>query len=129
LSYPTHLICYKNHFYYQTKVPVDLKKHFSCTFIKKSFHTKNLSDANKLLIAMEYEVCKAFTAIRTGMLSDELIGLVVQVFRSNRCKTVGVRNKLSTVIGQYEAEKESGWTYKTKLEVFGCHRLDSGYSW
>jgi len=68
-----HLTCYNGNYYYQAKVPVDLKHHFSRTFIKKSLRTNNLSDAKKLLVAMEYKVHKAFTALRSGMLSDEIV--------------------------------------------------------
>lgn len=120
---PKHLICYNGYYYYLAKVPVDLRQHFSCTFIKKSLRTKKLADAKTLLVAMQYRVYKAFTALRTGMLSDDLSRQVVQDIIPIRNKIDTVGSKLSTVIGQYEAEKESGWTYKTKLEVTGCHRL------
>ena len=66
MSLPTHLTSYKGHYYYQIKVPVDLKHHFSCTFIKKSLRTTNLSDAKIQLVAMEYSVYKAFIALRTS---------------------------------------------------------------
>ena len=78
MSFPAHLTRYKDHFYYQARVPVDLKVYFKSTFIKKSLRTTNLNDAKNLLVAMEYKVCKAFTALRTGMLSSHLVGLVVE---------------------------------------------------
>jgi len=124
LSYPTHLICYKNHFYYQAKVPVDLRKHFSCTFIKKSLKTSDLYHAKTLLVAMEYDIHKSFTMIRTGMLPEEMIRQIVEGVIPSKQKTAVVRGKLlSEVVELYVAEKESGWTYKTKLEVIGCLRL------
>jgi len=124
LSYPTHLICYNNHFYYQAKVPVDLKQHFNCTFIKKSLKTSDLHHAKTMLVAMEYDIHKAFTMIRTGMLQDEMLRQVVEGIIPSRRKAAVVSGKLlSEVAEQYVADKESGWTYKTKLEVMSCHRL------
>lgn len=77
MSFPKHLICYNNHFYYQAKVPVDLKHHFSRTFIKKSLKTSDLREARTMLVAMEYMIHKAFTMIRTGMLPNDVIQQVV----------------------------------------------------
>lgn len=118
-----HLTCYNGNYYYQAKVPVDLKHHFSRTFIKKSLRTNNLSDAKKLLVAMEYKVHKAFTALRSGMLSDEIVSQILLEIAPARNKIVNDGNKISKVIRQYVTEKESGWTYKTKLEVVSCHKL------
>ncbi len=124
MSLPTHLICYKKHYYYQAKVPVDLKKHFSCTFIKRSLKTSDLHQAKTLLVAMEYDIHRAYTMLRTGMLPEDIIRRVVDGIRPSRHKAAVVKGKLlSEVIKQYVAEKESGWTYKTKLEVNGCLKL------
>ena len=82
-----------------------------------------MSDAKIQLVAMEYSVYKAFIALRTGMLSEDLVRQVVQDIKPVRNVVVDTVTRLSVVIGQYVAEKESSWTYKTKLEVLGCHRL------
>ncbi|MDD2271116.1 MAG: site-specific integrase [Desulfuromonadaceae bacterium] len=124
MSLPTHLICYKSHYYYQAKVPVDLRKHFCCTFIKKSLKTTDLSEAKTMLVSMEYNVHRGFTLLRTGMLPADIVRQVVEGIVPSRQKADVVRGKLlSDVVKQYVAEKESGWTYKTKLEVVGCLRL------
>lgn len=124
MSLPTHLIRYNNHYYYQAKVPVDLRKHFCCTFIKKSLKTTDLSEAKTMLVSMEYNVHKGFTLLRTGMLSADIVRQVVEGIVPSRQKADVVRGKLlSDVVKQYVAEKESGWTYKTRLEVIGCLRL------
>ena len=124
MSLPTHLICYNNHYYYQAKVPVDLKQYFCRTFIKKSLKTSDLREAKTMLASMEYNIHKGFTLLRTGMLPDDIIWQVVKSIVPSKAKAAVVRGKvLSEVITQYVAEKESGWTYKTKLEVMGCFRL------
>ncbi|MFZ4858339.1 MAG: DUF6538 domain-containing protein [Desulfuromonadaceae bacterium] len=110
-----HLTCYNGYYYYQAKVPVDLKHHFSCTFIKKSLRTCILSEAKTLLVAMEYKIHKAFTALRSGMLSDDYIKLVLNEIIPDRSKVVSTGNKITKVIRQYVAEKESGWTYPVSL--------------
>lgn len=120
---PKHLTCYNSYYYYQAKVPVDLRQYFLCTFIKKSLRTNNLSEAKTLLLAMDYKVHKAFTALRSGMLSDDHIKQVLHEFKPDQNKVVSTGNKLSKVIRQYVVEKEAGWTYKTKIEVVGCHKL------
>jgi hypothetical protein len=58
------------------------------------------------------------------MLPDETIMQVVESIAPTRRKAAVVRGKLLfEVVKQYVAEKEPGWTYKTKLEVMGCLRL------
>lgn len=124
MSYPTHLICYKGHYYYQAKVPVDLKQYFKRTFIKKSLKTSDLREAKTMLAAMEYNIHRCFTLLRTGMLPDDIIRQAVEGIVPSKHKAAMVRGKLlSEVIGQYEKEKESGWTHKTKIEIMSCHRL------
>lgn len=120
MSYPSHLICYNNHFYYRAKVPIDLKQHFSCTFIKKSLKTTDLSEAKTMLVAMEYNIHRAFTLLRTGMLPDDMNRQIVEEIMPSRQRAAIQRGKLlSGLVDQYVAEKASGWTYKTKLEVTG----------
>jgi len=124
LSLPTHLIICKTHYYYQAKVPVDLKKYFACTFIKKSLKTTDLSEAKTMLIAMEYNIHRAFTLLRTGMLPDDIIRQVVEGIIPSKQKSSALKGKLlSGLVEQYVAEKTSGWTYKTRLEVMGCLKL------
>lgn len=124
MSLPAHLIRYNKRYYYQAKVPVDLRQHFACTFIKKSLKTADLHQAKTMLIAMEYHIHRSFTLLRTGMLPDDMVKLVVDSIVPNRQKAAVVSGKrLSGLMDDYVKEKESEWTYKTKLEVTGCHRL------
>jgi integrase len=73
---------------------------------------------------MEYDIHKAFSMIRTGMLPDDMVKQVVAGIKPSKSKAAVVRGKLlSEIVEQYVGQKESGWTYKTKLEVLGCHKL------
>jgi hypothetical protein len=53
------------------KVPVDLQHYFPCTFIKQSLRTPILREAKTMLIAMEYNIHRGFTLLRTGMLDND----------------------------------------------------------
>jgi len=49
---------------------------------------------------MEYKVCKAFTALRTALLTDDLVGQVVEDIIPDRNKIADTGNLLSKIIGQ-----------------------------
>lgn len=128
MSYPTHLIKVNNRFYYKVKVPVDLQNHFPCTFIKKSLKTPDLREAKTLLVAMEYSTHRSFTLLRTGMLPADTVRLIVEGIIPTKQKTAvvtaEVKGKLLTeVIKQYVADKESGWTSKSKMEFNSVFKL------
>lgn len=123
MSYPTHLIRIKSHFYYKIKVPSDLRHFFPCTFIKSSLKTTDLNKAKTLLIAKEYKVHEVFTLLRTGMLQEDMFPLIIQSVMTPKQKTARQRMTLSTVINQYVTDMKGGWTAKTKMESDGVFRL------
>lgn len=136
MSYPTHLICINKHYYYRISIPVDLKQYFPVPFIQKTLKTTNIKDAKPLLLATEYKVQRAFALLRTGMLDNDMALLVVKEIIPSKGRvggSVGEENKqglgsknemlLSEVVKKYVAEKESGWTAKSKMEFKSVFRL------
>jgi integrase len=116
-----------NRFYYKIRVPVDLRPHFPCDFIKKSLKTGELQSAKLLLVSMEYKIHRGFTMLRSGMLTDDLVKQVVGNLLPSKQKKVevaAVKDKVLTeVIKKYTEVKESGWTAKTKMEFKSVFRL------
>ena len=132
MSYPTHLLSRNGHFYYKIKVPLDLRQHFPLTFIKKSLKTTDLTTAKTMLVTQEYQVQRAFTLLRTGMLNDgmakalvEEISPVKEVQGKPAAKgTVQPKGHLlSKMIKQYMEFKEPVWTPKTKMEMAGVFKF------
>ena len=78
MSFPEHLIKVNNRFYYKIKVPVDLRQHFPCQFIKKSLKTCDLHSAKLMLVSMEYKIHRSFTLLRTGMLTEHVTKHVIE---------------------------------------------------
>lgn len=125
MSYPTHLIKVNSRFYYKIKVPADLSHLFPCSFIKKALHTSQLDAAKTMLRYHEFKTHNAFALLRTGTLAaDHAQQVVVSLLpvpkkeREPKGKTL-----LAEVIKTYTAEKQSGWTDKTKMEVAGVFRM------
>jgi integrase len=124
LSSAHHVFVRNCIYYYRTDIPTDLKHYFPTSEIKQSLKTKDSKIAKVLAIRMEYKIQQAFCLIRSGMLPEDIIMQVVDSIKPTKQSTAEVRGKLlSEVIELYEVEKESEWTYKTKLEVMGCHKL------
>lgn len=122
--YPSHIFVRNGIYYYRTDIPSDIKQYFPITEIKLSLKTNDSKNAKSMAVSMEYKVQQVFCVLRTGMLPDDLIKQVVAGIIPSRQKSAVVMGKLlSEIAEQYVAEKESGWTYKTKLEVVGCLRL------
>lgn len=124
MSYPTHLIRVNCRFYYKIKVPVDLAHLFPCRFIKKSLQTSQLHAAKTMLRYHEFKTHNAFALLRTGTLSPEHVHQVVNsllprpLAPEKNCKSI-----ISDVIKSYTAEKQGGWSDKTKMEVAGVFKL------
>lgn len=129
MSYPTHLIRVKNRFYYKIKVPVDLSHLFPCRFIKKALFTDQLQVAKTMLVNHESRTNSAFALLRSGNLTPEHIQQVINNLlpppkdHEHTKKTVKKPKTLLNVIATYTAEKQSGWTDKTKMEVAGVFKL------
>ena len=124
MSYPTHLLRHKGHFYYKIKVPVDLQQHFPYPFIKKSLRTPDLREAKTMLAAMEFSTYRCFTMLRTGLLPEDMARLLVEEIVPNKQKAAVLNGKvLSEVIKQYVEAKESGWSAKSKMEFYSVFKL------
>jgi integrase len=75
-------------------------------------------------MSYEFKTHNVFALLRTGTLADEYVQQVVQsLLPSQKLNEKKDTNLLSSVITTYTAEKESGWTDKTKMEVAGVFRL------
>jgi hypothetical protein len=118
-----HLTRCNGHFYYRIKIPVDLKKHFPSSILKKSLKTTDAKNARCMAVSIEYKIHQTFTLIRTGMLPDDVIqGMVDELYpRRKAVKHVG--RLLSALADDYVQANEEKWTHKTRLEIMGCHRL------
>lgn len=122
--YSSHIFVRNGIYYYRADIPNDLQHYFPTSEIKHSLKTKDAKTAKVLAVSMEYKLQQTFCMIRTGMLPSDMISQVVSGVMPKKVK-VAIPDVmlLSKVITQYVADKESGWTYKTKLEVVGCLRL------
>jgi len=132
LSYPTHLITINKHYYYRISVPVDLNHYFPVPIIQKSLKTTCIKAVKPLLLATEYNVQKAFTLLRTGMLdSNTALQVVKEIVPSKGRADMGgkldvaVKSDmlLSEVIKKYVEAKEAEWTAKSKMEFKSVFRL------
>lgn len=124
MSYPEHLIKVNSTFYYKAKVPVDLRQHFPCSFIKKSLRTKDIRAAKTMLVAFEYKTHRTFSLIRSGMLPDEVVKQVVSDIVPVKGKQEVTKGKvLADIIPAYSEAKKTEWTDKTKMEVTGVFKL------
>jgi integrase len=124
LSYPTHLIKVTSRYYYKIQVPADLSHLFPCRFIKKSLHTSELQAAKTMLRYWEFKTHNVFALLRTGTLAQDhaqqVVYSLLPVPKEQEAKGI---TRLAEVIKTYTAEKQAGWTDKTKMEVAGVFRL------
>lgn len=70
-----------------------------------------------MLVAMEYNVHRCFTLLRTGMLPDDVINSMVEELCLKRKVVKHAGKLLSELIAEYVKEKESEWTYKTLFSI------------
>ena len=117
LSYLHHVFVRNGIYYYRTDIPLDIQKHFPNTELKQSLKTKDSKIAKVMAISLEHRLQQTFCMIRSGMLTDAIIaGMVAEIYPRRKVeKPRGIR--LSVVVEDYMKMYESGWTYKTKLEV------------
>lgn len=124
ISFVSHTFIRNNTYYYRANVPVDLLQYFPTTEIKKSLKTKESKAAKLVAISFEYKIQQAFAMLRTGMLPDDIIQQLVNGIVPTKQKAAVVRGRLlSEAIRQYVAEKESGWTAKSKMEFNSVFKL------
>ncbi len=118
-----HLFTRKGTYYYRSNVPVDLLQHFPTTEIKKSFKTKESKLAKCMAVSMEYRLQRTYALIRTGMLPNDIIQAMIAEVAPRAKVEKPAGRLLSSLIDDYVKANEDKWTYKTKLEVVGCHKL------
>lgn len=119
----SHIFVRNGIYYFRADIPHDIKHHFPITEIKQSLKTKDSKAAKVLAISMEYKLQRTYTVIRSGMLPDDIAKGVAEELFQKRKPSKQPSQLLSVLMADYVREKESEWTYKTKLEVLSCHRL------
>jgi integrase len=125
LSFVPHVFPRNGIYYFRADIPTDLKQYLNTSEIKQSLKTREIKMARVLDVSLEYKVQRTYAMIRSGMLPDDIVQELVNVFqpRNNAIAPTGM--KLSTIVEDYVKENEPGWTFKTKMEVVGCLRLIS----
>lgn len=121
MSTKSHLICRNQVYYFRIKVPTDLRHLIPAVEVKKSLKTYDYDHAQSIAASMEYKVHAAFVQLRTGMLSDQQINVVVNQLLSRKADSEGIT--LSSAIKEYIRRNTCSWTLKTKLEVEGSYKL------
>ncbi|MBT0652906.1 site-specific integrase [Geomobilimonas luticola] len=121
MSTKTYLFCRKNTYYYRIKVPTDLLSIIPAVEIKKSLKTSDLDKAQSLSAAMGYKVHAAFMQLRSGMLSEQQVKVVVNQLLSKKLDSDSIT--LSSAIKDYIRRNERSWTLKTRMEVEGSYNL------
>ena len=121
-----HVYLRNNIYYFRSDVPSDLTHYFPTSEVKRSLKTSDPCAAKLAALDMELKVQQAYTLLRVGILSDDIIQQVVEAVVPNATKPTAPEEKgniLTDVISDYTAEKQSNWTDKTKMEVAGVFRL------
>ena len=125
-SFREHVYLRNGIYYFRLDVPSDLTHYFPITEIKMSLRTSDQATANLAASQLELKALQAYALLRYGSLPDDIVNLLVegvmpQVRKPPLHVTMG--KVLSEVIKTYTAEKKSGWTDKTTLEVSGVFKL------
>jgi len=68
------------HFYFRARVPKDLHTILNCREIKRAIKTKYLKSAIKIVEVLTYEVDRAFSLIRSSIMTDEQIRKFLKEF-------------------------------------------------
>jgi integrase len=67
-------------FYFQCRIPSDVKQYFPCTQLKKSLKTTNQRQASTLVKIMTANTEKLFFMVRSGLLTAKMIESLVQEY-------------------------------------------------
>ncbi|QXE92434.1 site-specific integrase [Geomonas subterranea] len=112
-------------YYFRLDVPQDLTHYFPAKEIKRSLRTSDPSIAKIAANKLEMQTLRAYALLRLGMLTDDMVKLIVQelVPLVRKAEPQSKNKLLINVIQTYTAEKQAGWTEKTKLEVEGVFKL------
>lgn len=125
-SFREHVYLRNGIYYFRLDVPSDLTHHFPITEIKISLRTSDQATAKLAASQMELKALQAYALLRYGSLPDDIVKMLVEGVMPQVRKPIPLTSKgkvLSEVIVTYTAEKQSGWTDKTKLEVSGVFKL------
>lgn len=125
-SFREHVYLRNGIYYFRIDIPNDLAHYFPVTEVKRSLKTRDPDAAKIAANRLELKALRAYTLLRFGTLSEDMVKQVVDaVVPETRKPTVTTTkaNLLSDVIRTYTAEKQSGWTDKTKMEVAGVFRM------
>jgi integrase len=107
-------------------VPKDLAHYFPSPEIKRSLKTRNPHDAKLAANQLEIKVLQGYSLLRFGSLPKDVIHHIVhEIMPTTRKSIPSVRTDrlLSIIITSYTAEKQAGWTDKTKMEVAGVFKM------
>lgn len=112
-------------YYFRLDVPQDLTHYFPAKEIKRSLRTNDPNIAKLAANRLELQVLQGYALLRFGMLSEEMVKQIVQELmpQVRKAETQSNGKLLSYVIQTYTAEKQNGWTDKTKIEVAGVFKL------
>ncbi|WP_136525740.1 site-specific integrase [Geomonas ferrireducens] len=112
-------------YYFRLDIPKDLTHYFPVTEIKRSLKTSDPSIAKLAANRLELQALQGYALLRFGMLSEELIQQIIQELmpKVHKAATSSNGKLLSDVVQTYTAEKQNGWTDKTKIEVAGVFKL------
>lgn len=134
MRFSSYLLCREGHFYFQIKVPADLRRVFSANLIKKSLRTSNSKDAALLVGTWTKRVLSAFALIRSGALNEEQTCSLVETIIPRKRGSLAAETaklpqttsalpfspppsiRLSEAIKLYSSEHSPQWTPKTRLE-------------
>jgi len=125
-SFRKHVYLCNGIYYFRIDVPSDLAHHFPAAEIKRSLKTNDPDVAKLAAKALELKALQAYAMLRLGLQSEDIIKQIVGgVMPETRKPTVPANKgkQISNVIKTYTAEKQSGWTDKTKLEVAGVSKM------
>lgn len=112
-------------YYFRLDVPQDLTHYFPAKEIKRSLRTSDPNIAKLAANRLELQALQAYALLRFGMLTDDMVTQIVQEImpQVGKADTQSKGKLLSHVIQTYTAEKQNGWTDKTKIEVAGVFKL------
>lgn len=125
-SFREHIFLRNGVYYFRLDVPADLLQYFPATEVKRSLKTRDAEIAKIAANALELRVQQAYAMLRAGLLSDDMVKQLVDSVMPVTRKASFLAKKgslLESMISAYTAEKQSGWSEKTKVEVAGIFRL------
>ena len=125
-SFREHIFLRNGVYYFRLDVPSDLLSYFPSTEIKRSLRTSDISTAKFAANALELKAQQAYAMLRTGLLAGDMAKQLVESVMPDTRKSSSLTKRgkqLSHMISAYTAEKQSGWTEKTQMEVKSVFRL------